>query len=396
MGHEWEYIFEFVRSATPGSSFQQDTSLFAGWDINGTSFYHDGATAATSSGMASLDFPFYAGAKFADRATAPFRVTPAGIVTMSGAIVTGDYKTSATVPTTKGIWLSAANNEMYFYGDRGDGVVEKLASIGINTVGSDTIIGYFGSANSSHYAVVGISQIRVGVDGSSYSQAGVRGTSDLAYGGDFQCSNGGLGSARLRPVPSSGSYAPTHTASMGAFWGNTSGLLYYNTSGSTTWKAFAFTDDLSIANWNTAYSDRMKWDGGSTGLTAATGRTSLGLDIGTNVQAYNANLTGINQELTTTSSPTFANLYLVGGSLSVDNNRYIYGKDSGGTLRVLVGINASDDCYGPSSIRYTVLGDSSSNDNPILIRVAGTNGKQITAGADDSGGVGYKVLRVPN
>ena len=34
------------------------------------------------------------------------------------------------------------------------------------------------------------------------------------------------------------------------------------------------TDNSS--NWNTAYSDRMKWDGGSTGLTAATGRTSLG------------------------------------------------------------------------------------------------------------------------
>ncbi|MEY2500577.1 MAG: hypothetical protein QOI07_911 [Verrucomicrobiota bacterium] len=30
------------------------------------------------------------------------------------------------------------------------------------------------------------------------------------------------------------------------------------------------------ANWNTAYIDRNKWDGGATGLTAATGRTSLG------------------------------------------------------------------------------------------------------------------------
>lgn len=29
-------------------------------------------------------------------------------------------------------------------------------------------------------------------------------------------------------------------------------------------------------NWNTAYSDRLKWDGGSTDLVAATGRTSLG------------------------------------------------------------------------------------------------------------------------
>jgi hypothetical protein len=29
-------------------------------------------------------------------------------------------------------------------------------------------------------------------------------------------------------------------------------------------------------NWNTAFTDRLKWDGGSTGLVAATGRTSLG------------------------------------------------------------------------------------------------------------------------
>lgn len=33
----------------------------------------------------------------------------------------------------------------------------------------------------------------------------------------------------------------------------------------------------SQTNWDTAYTDRLKWDGGSTGLTASTGRTSLGL-----------------------------------------------------------------------------------------------------------------------
>jgi hypothetical protein len=35
--------------------------------------------------------------------------------------------------------------------------------------------------------------------------------------------------------------------------------------------------DSSQANWDTAYSERLRWDGGSTGLVAATGRASLGL-----------------------------------------------------------------------------------------------------------------------
>jgi hypothetical protein len=41
----------------------------------------------------------------------------------------------------------------------------------------------------------------------------------------------------------------------------------------TTWTT-SITNNSS--NWNTAFSDRLKWDGGSTGLVASTGRTSLG------------------------------------------------------------------------------------------------------------------------
>lgn len=47
----------------------------------------------------------------------------------------------------------------------------------------------------------------------------------------------------------------------------------------------------SQSNWDTAYTDRLKWDGGSTGLNASTGRTSLGVTAtgADTTYAYRAN-----------------------------------------------------------------------------------------------------------
>lgn len=58
------------------------------------------------------------------------------------------------------------------------------------------------------------------------------------------------------------------------------------------------TEHGSISNWNTAYSERLEWDGGSTNLVAATGRTSLGLGTAathadTDFQAAATNLTSL-------------------------------------------------------------------------------------------------------
>jgi hypothetical protein len=52
----------------------------------------------------------------------------------------------------------------------------------------------------------------------------------------------------------------------------------------TLTSGYSIPTTSSQANWDTAFTDRNKWDGGSTGLTASTGRTSLGATtVGSNI-----------------------------------------------------------------------------------------------------------------
>ena len=52
----------------------------------------------------------------------------------------------------------------------------------------------------------------------------------------------------------------------------------------TLTSGYSIPTTASQTNWDTAYTDRNKWDGGSTGLTASTGRTSLGATtVGSNL-----------------------------------------------------------------------------------------------------------------
>ena len=60
--------------------------------------------------------------------------------------------------------------------------------------------------------------------------------------------------------------------------GSGGGMVYPNAGiPLSTGSAWETSITNNSANWNTAYTDRMKWDGGATGLVAATGRSSLEL-----------------------------------------------------------------------------------------------------------------------
>ncbi len=66
-----------------------DSTLSIGnWGFDTDKIWRDGDTDAESAGMSPIDYPFYAGKKFADRATAPFRVS------LDGSVVAKDIITN--------------------------------------------------------------------------------------------------------------------------------------------------------------------------------------------------------------------------------------------------------------------------------------------------------------
>jgi hypothetical protein len=93
------------------------SGLIGDWAINSAYLAKDTGTDATSAGMSPTDYPFYAGATYANRATAPFRVTNAGAVTMTNGTFTGTFKTAAS---GKRIAMSNSTNDMFFYSSYGD------------------------------------------------------------------------------------------------------------------------------------------------------------------------------------------------------------------------------------------------------------------------------------
>jgi len=150
-----------------------------------------------------------------------------GAVTLSGSIQNNDSNTSIDLKDHGNYtWFRNAANRWIFQGGTGGDDWTQHFALNLEAVGS----GF-----NDKYAILGQQQN----NGSS--------------GGKYK---------GVRIVKSTGSSTVVDgelKAGDGVFSGNVTG------------------SNLNISNWNTAYTDRNKWDGGSTGLTASTGRTSLGL-----------------------------------------------------------------------------------------------------------------------
>src|SRR4030095_6115133 len=119
---------------------------------------------------------------------------------------------------------------------------------------------------------------------------------------------------------------------------------------------FDYLNALPIANWDTAYTDRLKWDGGATGLVAATGRTSLGLVIGTNVQAWDAEL-----DTWATKTPDAGTLTITTAKTLNATNTLTFSGTDGSTLNIGAGGTLGSAAFTSSSNYELALANPATN-----------------------------------
>lgn len=129
-----------------------------------------------------------------------------------------------------------------------------------------------------------------------WNSSGVVEVSGSAPGNSKYYGTNGSGTKGYFDLPFSGGDVVGPSSSIDseiALFNSTTGKLIKRATGSglaVLSSGILSTATNNSSNWDTAFTERHQWDGGATNLVAATGRTSLGLVIGTNVQAWDADL----------------------------------------------------------------------------------------------------------
>jgi hypothetical protein len=156
---------------------------------------------------------------------------------------------------------------------------------------------------------------------------------------------------------------------------------------------YSIPTTVKQSEWDTGYNERLKWDGGSSGLNASTARASLGLVIGTDVLAYRTFGSAANNNTADfASAGSLANyLPLVGGTLTgalsgtsatftsaIINN----GTNSTNGIQVISTLTSSLFTGGIEFIRTTVL--AGSKIQPLRDATSGGVGFRFLTTADNT------------
>jgi len=231
-----------------------------GVNVNASSHTTKGSylTSALSGGETTVnvrhtdDFPASGSAVIIDtsndRDVIAYTGKTAGTLTGCSGVLA--HNNGATIiPLAKGIVIDAETNEIRFYGDRGDGTTEELASIGLNSLAGDVFVGIFGSANCTRGPIKAFSKDFAAI------QAQSSGTGDAISGDASGTANGLQGHANSGFAVS----GFCTSGNGGAFFGNaTRGNIILPNIGSSFPSDKAITQLATVGN-RVFYADGAAW-----------------------------------------------------------------------------------------------------------------------------------------
>jgi hypothetical protein len=186
--------------------------------------------------------------------TVPTGLSVSGSPITSSGTLAITYAAGYSIPTTASQtnWDSAYTQRLQWDG----GSTNLVAATGRTSLGGTTV-------GQNFFTLTNPTAI-------TFPRINANNTVSALSAPDFRTAIGAGTSSTTGTVTSVGMTVPTGLTISGTPI-TTSGTLAL-----TFAAGYSIPTTASQTNWNTAYSDRLKWDGGATGLVAATGRTSLG------------------------------------------------------------------------------------------------------------------------
>jgi hypothetical protein len=326
------------------------------------------------------ELPDYGSVQGTDR----IAVDRLGAAVAAGAFVVDQAYQIVTVGSTNFAAIGAASNTVgaYFVATGAGTGSGTAAPINTGDAPLSAVAALLGAGPA---ATVSVGTVTTGAAGSSAAVTNVGTSSAAVFNFAIPRGDPGGGGGGSGTVTSVGLVAPTGFSVGGSPVTGSGNITLSFDAG------YSLPLDSSQANWNTAFSERLRWDGSSTGLNATTARTSLGLGtLATQSGTFSGTSSGTN-----TGDNAVNTLY--SGLVSNANHT---GDASGSTVLTLATVNTNLGSFGSATAAPTftvnakglITAASSTTITPAVSSIAGLGADVATALAVNVGSTGAPVV----